>query len=58
MGAADCDDPETLAAAQAMRATGQHDVASIARVLGVSRASVYRVLRVAMEDAHCPPETS
>lgn len=27
-----------------MRATGENDVAGIARVLGVSRASVYRAL--------------
>ena len=36
--------PEKLAAAQAMRRSGEHDVATIARVLGVSRASVYRAL--------------
>jgi DNA-binding phage protein len=36
--------PEKLAAAQAMRTSGEHGVASIARVLGVSRASVYRAL--------------
>lgn len=36
--------PEKLAAAKAMRASGEHDVASIARALGVSRASVYRAL--------------
>ena len=35
---------EKLAAAQAMRRSGEHDVATIARVLGVSRASVYRAL--------------
>lgn len=35
---------EKLRSAQAMRAAGTHDVASIARVLGVSRASVYRAL--------------
>jgi predicted transcriptional regulator len=29
-----------------MRASGEHDVATIARVLGVSRASVYRALAV------------
>ena len=36
--------PEKLAAARAMRASGEHDVASIARALGVSRASIYRAL--------------
>jgi len=36
--------PEKLAAAKAMRRSGDHDVASIARILGVSRASVYRAL--------------
>ena len=36
--------PDRLRAARAMRASGEHDVASIARVLGVSRASVYRAL--------------
>ena len=35
--------PERLRTAQAMRASGEH-VADIARVLGVSRASVYRAL--------------
>ena len=35
---------EKLATAQSMYASGQHDVAAIARVLGVSRASVYRGL--------------
>jgi DNA invertase Pin-like site-specific DNA recombinase len=35
---------EKLAAARGMRAAGTYDVASIARVLGVSRASVYRAL--------------
>jgi len=34
--------PEKLLTARSMHASGQHDVASIARVLGVSRASVYR----------------
>ena len=36
--------PEKLLTARSMHASGQHDVASIARVLGVSRASVYRGL--------------
>lgn len=36
--------PDKLAAARQMHAAGQHDVAAIARVLGVSRASVYRAL--------------
>ncbi len=35
---------EKLATARSMYASGQHDVATIARVLGVSRASVYRGL--------------
>jgi DNA invertase Pin-like site-specific DNA recombinase len=35
---------EKLATARSMYASGQHDVAAIARVLGVSRASVYRGL--------------
>ncbi len=34
-----------LRTAQAMQASGEHDVATIARVLGVSRASVYRALQ-------------
>ncbi len=36
--------PDKLRAAWAMQASGEHDVASIARALGVSRASVYRAL--------------
>lgn len=36
--------PEKLRTAQAMRDAGEHDVSSIARVLGVSRASVYRAI--------------
>lgn len=36
--------PEKLRTAHAMRASGDYDVAGIARVLGVSRASVYRAL--------------
>ena len=36
--------PEKLAAARAMVEEGEHDVATIARILGVSRASVYRGL--------------
>jgi DNA invertase Pin-like site-specific DNA recombinase len=35
---------DKLKAARAMRASGEHDVSSIARALGVSRASVYRAL--------------
>ena len=36
--------PEKLRTARAMRDSGEYDVAGIARVLGVSRASVYRAL--------------
>lgn len=36
--------PEKLATARAMYESGEHDVSAIARVLGVSRASVYRGL--------------
>jgi len=36
--------PDKAKAAQAMQGTGEHDVSSIARALGVSRASVYRLL--------------
>ena len=36
--------PEKLATARDMHASGEHDVSAIARVLGVSRASVYRAL--------------
>ena len=45
--------PEKLAAARSMHASGEHDVATIARILGVSRASVYRALayRPRPEDA-------
>ncbi|NYG07781.1 DNA invertase Pin-like site-specific DNA recombinase [Phycicoccus badiiscoriae] len=35
---------EKLSVARAMHASGEHDVATIARVVGVSRASVYRAL--------------
>ena len=34
--------PEKLAAARVMLEDGEHDVATIARILGVSRASLYR----------------
>ena len=43
--------PEKLRTARAMHGSGEHDVSSIARVLGVSRASVYRAL-------HQPPNTA
>lgn len=36
---------EKAATARALKASGQYDVSSIARVLGVSRASVYRLLK-------------
>lgn len=35
---------DKLRAAKAMHTSGEHDISSIARVLGVSRASVYRAL--------------
>ncbi len=35
-----------LRTARAMHASGEHDVETIARVLGVSRASVYRALQI------------
>lgn len=41
--------PEKLRSAVNMYTGGQHDIASIARVLGVSRASVYRGLAKAAE---------
>ncbi len=37
---------DKLRTARAMRASGDYDVASIAKVLGVSRASVYRALEL------------
>lgn len=43
--------PAKIATARAMRASGEHDVSTIARVLGVSRASVYRVLNAGDESA-------
>lgn len=42
---------EKLRAAAAMYKSGEHDVATIARVMGVSRASVYRGLAVAQLDS-------
>ena len=36
--------PAELATARSMHASGEHDIPTIARVLGVSRASVYRAL--------------
>jgi len=41
--------PEKLAAARAMYEEGEHDVATIARVVGVSRATVYRGLAAAAD---------
>jgi DNA invertase Pin-like site-specific DNA recombinase len=41
---------EKLRTALSMYRDGEHDVASIARVLGVSRASVYRALAAVQED--------
>lgn len=41
---------DKLRVAKAMQASGDHDIASIARVLGVSRASVYRVLATTGRD--------
>lgn len=42
---------DKLTTARAMRASGDYDVSSIARVLGVSRASVYRALQLPTLDA-------
>ena len=39
--------PAKLSTAKAMHASGDYDVSSIAKVLGVSRASVYRALQAA-----------
>jgi len=39
--------PAKLSTAKAMQASGDYDVSSIAKVLGVSRASVYRALQSA-----------
>ena len=41
---------DKLRTAQVMRASGDYDVTSIARVLGVSRASVYRALQLPLLD--------
>ena len=41
--------PEKLATARAMYGSGDHDVSAIARVLGVSRASVYRGLALGVD---------
>jgi DNA invertase Pin-like site-specific DNA recombinase len=43
--------PEKLRTARAMYESGDHDVAAIARVLGVSRASVYRGLATVSGDS-------
>lgn len=43
--------PAKLKTARAMKASGEHDVTTIARVLGVSRASVYRALEGRSHDA-------
>jgi len=42
---------EKIAVAKAMYASGDHDVAAIARVVGVSRASVYRALAPGLRSA-------
>jgi DNA invertase Pin-like site-specific DNA recombinase len=43
--------PAKLRTVLAMHRDGEHDIATIARVLGVSRASVYRALAASREDA-------
>ena len=47
--------PEKLRTARAMYESGDHDVSAIARVLGVSRASVYRGLTMNAEPSPGPP---
>jgi DNA invertase Pin-like site-specific DNA recombinase len=42
--------PDKLQVAKTMYASGEHDVTTIARVLGVSRASVYRALAQQLPD--------
>jgi DNA invertase Pin-like site-specific DNA recombinase len=46
--------PEKLRTAQAMHDSGEPDVATIAHVLGVSRASVYRGLASITETTAAP----
>ena len=43
--------PDKLRTARLMRASGDYDVSSIAKALGVSRASVYRALQVPAQQA-------
>ena len=38
-------DPKKVALAQALYDDGRHDVATICRTLGISRATLYRYLR-------------
>jgi DNA invertase Pin-like site-specific DNA recombinase len=46
---------DKLRTARSMRASGDYDVAGIARVLGVSRASVYRALDLPSLNGEGPP---
>lgn len=49
--------PEKLEVARSMYASRQHDIAAIARVVGVSRASVYRALSTPSESSARKPES-
>jgi DNA invertase Pin-like site-specific DNA recombinase len=44
-------DPKQLALARSLYASGQTDVATICRTLGISRATLYRAVKPPLEDA-------
>jgi len=47
--------PEKIAVAKAMYANREHDIATIARVVNVSRATLYRALSLASDSAPMQP---